>query len=310
MDKGGHSNVLNTFRFLTITLCVLLGAGAAFAAAGGGAAGGGGGGAAAGGGLFAPDSCDPQYYQSLEARAWLEAQREIVQNQNLIFKPDSVLAYTCFDKQLNVLARESANLLSGNVLFGGNPVDLATSLTSVVSGPLDNWLTSNFDHTYLGGRSGSRYTHDTSVTPGAYACNVMDTVWMEAKCMNFIHQSNHDGFFTFAEYVGSDFRTLPTACGSNGDFQTNIDNALVPASTPWQEDAVQTYLANIYPTATPAGANACGGAQSMVPTGLVVLTDKYPNFTQYNEQACLVNGCKYIPQSQTTGCCTRGNSCP
>ena len=38
--------------------------------------------------------CDPDYYESLEARAWLEAQREITQNQNLIYKPDSALEYT------------------------------------------------------------------------------------------------------------------------------------------------------------------------------------------------------------------------
>src|ERR1044072_4359830 len=41
--------------------------------------------------------CDPEYMDALEARAYLEAQREVAQNQNYILKPDSVLQYTCFD---------------------------------------------------------------------------------------------------------------------------------------------------------------------------------------------------------------------
>ena len=45
---------------------------------------------------IAPQSCDSNYWRQLSSRAWLEAEREIMQNQNLIFKPDSVLQYTCF----------------------------------------------------------------------------------------------------------------------------------------------------------------------------------------------------------------------
>ena len=41
--------------------------------------------------------CDPQIMDLLETRAWLTAQREIVSNQNLIYKPDSTLEYSCFD---------------------------------------------------------------------------------------------------------------------------------------------------------------------------------------------------------------------
>ena len=47
-------------------------------------------------GVPAPTSCDPEYMDALEARAYMEAQREIAQNKNLIFKPDSLLDYPCF----------------------------------------------------------------------------------------------------------------------------------------------------------------------------------------------------------------------
>ena len=52
--------------------------------------------------------CDPQYMDALEARAWLEAEREISQNKNLIYKPDSVLEYTCFAGFLNEAASNFA----------------------------------------------------------------------------------------------------------------------------------------------------------------------------------------------------------
>ncbi len=61
----------------------------------------------------APSACDPDYYETLEARAWLEAQREITQNQNLITKPDSVLQYTCFDKHLGALNKAAQEMFSG-----------------------------------------------------------------------------------------------------------------------------------------------------------------------------------------------------
>ncbi len=80
---------------------------------------------------FAASPCDPNYYKSLEARAWLEAQREITQNQNLILKPDSVLEYTCFDKHLGVLAAQAPSLFSETTRCG--PVMHAGSMGTDMS---------------------------------------------------------------------------------------------------------------------------------------------------------------------------------
>ena len=62
---------------------------------------------------IASDSCDPNYYDSLASRAWLEAQREITQNQNLIFKPDSVLEYSCFAQNIRQIVNNKDQLFSG-----------------------------------------------------------------------------------------------------------------------------------------------------------------------------------------------------
>ncbi len=56
---------------------------------------------------FADDernTCDLEFWDVLTEKAWLEGQKEITQNQNLIARPDSVLSMTCFDQYLNHLA--------------------------------------------------------------------------------------------------------------------------------------------------------------------------------------------------------------
>ena len=270
------------------------------------------------GGTFANDPCDVDYYESLEARAWLEAQREITQNQNLIFKADSVLEYTCFDGYLAELADHASDMFSETTRWGGGAnTDMAAALTNLVGAAINPYQTSNFNHNLLGGRSNLSHTLPASVSAGSYACNIMSQVWLLAKCMDFIDQGSYtpggaaaqyDGFFTFAEYaVDPDKRFLPTACTGPNQYQANIDTALVQASTPWDEDLVQTYYSLIYPTGgAGGGAGACGpsgsGNSSRLQTGLIV--DR-PSGTpsRFNEYICVVPGCHYNPTAMDRGNC-------
>lgn len=289
MGKGGKLKTLMMLRIMAVTL---VGGGVLCASADQTAFG-----QTANTGIFADNSCDPLYYDSLEARAWMEAQREIVQNQNLIFKPDSVLEYTCFDRHLNVLANTSQNLFSGNPEYGGNPQNVATNLTNAMSAPIRDYINDNFGHTFLGGRSTHNYTAGASVQAGGYTCNMMDQVWIDAKCMEFADIPDQDGFFTFDDYAatGSDYRRLPSACNTNGAFDTRMETA-VGSATPWEEDRVVTYMDIIFPD------NDCGDAASMVPTGVVVAykdNKNTYNFDYYTENVCLVSGCYYQPNANT-----------
>ena len=273
------------------------------------------------GSAFAPDPCDPDYYESLEARAWLEAQREITQNQNLIFKSDSVLEYTCFDSYLTELVAHAPDMFSESTRWGSSPGDMSTSLTNLVGAAINAYDTSNFNHNLLGGRSNSPYALSASIGSGSYACNTMDQVWRLAKCMDFIDQASYsgtaasanDGFFTFAEYVSDpDKRFLPTVCGGPNQYQANIDQAVVDASTPWQEDDVTTYFDLIYPPTGGAGGggSTCGGPSSQIQTGLIVerSTDNGTGITRYVEKICVVPGCYYGPAADAPS--TSGSCCP
>ena len=199
--------------------------------------------ACASSGAAAPTTpCDPEYMDALEARAWLEAQREIAQNQNLIVKPDSVLEYSCFDRFLLEIADDASNQFSETTRWGDIPDLDSTSQDSALGRLILTGLTSyieeNFPHTFLGGRS----TIDNVMTSNpqasgsyTYTCDRMRAAWEAAKCMNFFNRISqdpnapateaHDGFYDFRWYNTNDPRQLPTG--------NQFAACTVPAGTPY-----------------------------------------------------------------------------
>jgi hypothetical protein len=265
------------------------------------------------GAAIAPTPCDPTYYESLENRAWLEAQREITQNQNLIFKPDSVLSYTCFEQYLGVLANQTQNMFSesnrwGNEILGANQnVSMDTALSRLVIQALVPFLELNFhggsNRRTLGNRPGApnrsrpENTHNTTPMPSGYNCSLMNQVWMAAKCYNFATQPN-DGFFTFENYdTTADKRLYPTPCAAGPDYGAPIIAAgLNPTSPPpWPADITQTYFGMLSATADPSIATDCSDSRR-IPSGVQVRrTLQSP--TTFQEFVCLEAGCHYQPPS-------------
>lgn len=263
---------------------------------------------------IAQTSCDPQYMDALESRAYLEAQREISMNQNLIVKPDSVLEYTCFHRIMGTLARspgDRGNFSESN-RWGEIPDHGATSLDQafdeVVTSALTNYISTNYGHTFLGGRSTENYTpSNVTGSAGNYACDRMLAVWNAARCMNFMNQTQ-DGFHDFEYLRSNDPRQLPSACPTNGITTTWIDRAfnnqssryvLSPENpmdgTAYTEDPLVTYLSRINPYGV-APAAACAAA---IPTGVVVYRQgSAPEY--YYEKVCPNPGCYYVPSGAGT----------
>ncbi len=190
-----------------------------------------------------PTPCDPQYMDALEARAWLEAQREIAQNQNLINKPDSVLEYSCFDRFLYEIADHANQMFSETTRWESiDDLDAASqdrALTALVYEGLVNYLTTNFPHNFLGHRADSDYDMPTTwanpTAPYTYQCDRLREVWREAKCLNFFDEANgagvrrnHDGFYDFAWYQTNDPRQLPPE-----DAGTGFAACIPPAEEPY-----------------------------------------------------------------------------
>jgi len=277
---------------------------------------------------FADSPCDPGYYDSLEARAWLEAQREITQNQNLIYKPDSVLEYTCFDRHVYELAEHAEDMFSENTRWGDNVLGanqdthMDAALVRLVISAFDEYDEANFSHNLLGGRirngeglgwleppgqpaEANGFNYRVGEVPDSpsvidsldigmdYTCGVMQAVWQRSKCSNFIDSVADDGFFTFDEYAERlDPRALPTACAQLTNWQEQIDIAFPPLDAeepPWEFDETVTYLERLFPE------EGCGeAATNKVKTGLVAFNAQgSPKY--YNEHVCLVPGCYWQP---------------
>jgi hypothetical protein len=240
---------------------------------------------------IAESPCDPDYYDSMEARAWLEAQREITQNQNLIFKPDSVLEYTCFNQFLTVLADNADDMFSAtNRWSTAPPGNMAGTLGNLIGEALNSYITANYNHPYLGGRQDG-----ISASGAAYSCDIMQKVWMKAKCFDFMHTPDKDGFFTFEEYsTSTDKRFLPDVCPHiQTRWQNEIKAAYDHNVTAWTEDDVVTFFNKLDP------AN-CSSADKIA-TGIKVRRSQAP--TEYDEKICLAPGCYYVPTSETAGSC-------
>lgn len=262
---------------------------------------------------IASSPCDPEYFKSLKSRAWLEAQREITQNQNLIFKPDSVLEYTCFGEHLEQLAHSGALLFSGSNRWGtSSPGDMTEILTTLVANAAQSYLQANFrtpTADLLGGRATglqAPFSYNFGFNPSPnYNCDVMNRVWQEAKCMDFMDNAEHDGFYTFDEYRDSgDHRFLPQQCmgvvNPLNNWTTNISQALgTTDQTSWVEDTVTTYFDMLYNDSNQSMEQFCASIPP-VSTGLTVMVSG----VSYPEHFCVPAGCNYKPGSNgSSGTC-------
>lgn len=244
-------------------------------------------------GPFADQVCDPGYNESINSKAWLEAQREVIQHQNLIFKPDSVLEYTCFDSSLNHVAKAAKDrpLFSSSDRWGAAAGNMAGALQPIAASNA-LWDTTNFGQDLLGGRkTGDGYKASGQASARDYECDTMDRVWEVAKCMGFIGSPENDGFFTFAQYVADpDKRFLPEPCqvpNVRPQIKTKYEAALIEEYTPWVEEKIATYFDVTHPPEEP-----CGDVRAIVGTGLDINVASN-SLDYYKEHVCLIPGCYY-----------------
>jgi len=226
---------------------------------------------------IAPSTCDADYYNTLKSRAWLEAQREITQNQNLIAKPDSVLRFSCFDKMMDDFQSAYS----------------ATSDVSVAKSAASSFVADNFNAAHsnmIGGRSDETSSLDSS-------CDVMAKVWEDAQCMNFADEPDNDAFFTLAEYnAASDDKRFEGNCSKPGGWSSELD-ALMPANTPWTEDDIVTFMKELDVSQT-----TCSASKT-IDVGVNAISSSEDFQGEYEVKVCLVHGCYYKPKSKTSGEC-------
>ncbi|MDB5491923.1 MAG: hypothetical protein JWO78_1772 [Micavibrio sp.] len=229
--------------------------------------------------------CDGALWTQMTQRARLNGQQDISRAENLIYKADSILEYTCL--------QQFTDYVPTHVSYYMNP----TLAGGAINGIISNWISSNYGHTYLGGRNGA----DPAANAGGgdYNCNTMDYVWKIAKCLHagdLAPQDNLGGVYEFL--TAPDSRMLPSAC--TGPSTATLGNAPVAAAT-------QITLP------PPLAATDCG---TVIPTGTVVnLTETadtafgsaFPQLAssnrRYNEKICANPACHYVPTDVDAGSC-------
>lgn len=187
---------------------------------------------------IATQSCDPQVWKALQDRAELETQREVMQNQNLIFKPDSVLHYTCFERLAAHAAATIGPLFTHSTYFGGveqirweggaGYIGMGDAMDSVVEESMRRYVTQgSFNYHPLGGRGqflGMTQFEVIDIPQRGlvpYACSVMQNVWQTAKCLNFVHNATFadtDGYYPFKNLIP--FGTGEEVAGYSEIFET------------------------------------------------------------------------------------------
>jgi hypothetical protein len=252
-----------------------------------------------------PATCDPQYWNAMRAKAWMEAQREIAQNQNLIYKADSVLEYSCFDNFLRALASNAITMFSENESIFGVPVVAITStsmdnaLNRLVASGLSQYVNSAFGHNFLGGRSSFNHSPSASITQGAgytYTCSAMANAWNAARCLNFNNQPAVDDFFDIGTYNSTSWDprgTIPQnfTCTPPSTWSSNYNLATNNPVT-YQEQTVAAQL-NFFSTgpANCSGSACCPAPR--IPTGIQVRRGQGSNALNYAEFVCVNPGCAY-----------------
>lgn len=299
-----------------------------------------------GGSTIAQQTCDTQVWKTMESRARLETEREIMQNQNLIFKADSILNYTCFDsfaahaaQNVGVLFTHTTYFNGTQVIAWGSPYGMDYALDRAVIGSMKPYIEKNFDHSYLGGRGqyvglSSPVVNNVPSRGKQYQCDVMSEVWKVAKCLNFIHVqqfSTTDGFYPFIDIQGLN-GNQPVAGYANASiadtrkFPTECTGSPIPGST-WEtlyrdsrnetgfgaNDRFYQYGSPMRNTFTavrelvePAG--TCGDA---IPTGVMVILGPGTSAQRYMDGICTNPGCSYRKgQGNTVGTCTTASPPP
>lgn len=247
-----------------------------------------------------PASCDPKYWDSLKAKAWTEAEREIEQNQNYIYKADSVLQYTCFDQFVGVLGAQAVNLFSESTMWGAiNGPNMGQALQNLVGTSLQTYLANNFKDNYLGDFSSAKYA---ATAGGTYNCAEMAKVWTAAKCQDIANASTandkantaaNTDFFYLSTYNGKEYRQYPASavCTAAQGWAATYATAM-NTDNHYPKEKFDVYANFFKPTSCTGGAAGTPLPPS-IPTGVSVVRSTGDNGgkTGYPEIVCVAPGC-------------------
>ncbi len=273
-------------------------------------------------------ACDANFMNQIYAKAFLEAEREVVINNSLMLKPDSVLEYSCFDQQAAAVANDAGPIFSestrwspanvsiqtGSVSINVNmgPTRLDNSINRLVLESLETYVDTNFAHDFLGGAaSGDNNTISSSVAGiSGTPCDFMYLVHDVSKCDAFALNTQFmtfESYFSTPSLLSTDPRTLPRTCPAG--HQITSARLDVSKNATWNFvsfDRVNTLL----PIQRPESSGTCENS-TPIPTGVVVIINENDqdlagnpiavNSYQYDDKVCSNPACTFDHRGDANG---------
>lgn len=144
------------------------------------------------------EGCDPKVLAAMQAKAQAQVAYDVAITDQMINKPDSVLATTCFNQSAGVSAKE------GGAIFSE---DFTADLDPVVSTALENFYDVFEDA--VGNDSGVvDYTSAATQLQPTYNCQEMEELWTQVKT---------EGVVTEVPYITLEALINGTAPSDAGD---------------------------------------------------------------------------------------------
>ena len=263
------------------------------------------------------------------AKAFLEAEREVVINNALMLKPDSVLEYTCFDQQAAGVADiagpifsestrwapASVSLSPGSVSINVNMTNtrLDNSINRLVLESLGTYVNTNFSHDFLGGAAaGDNNTISTSVAGISGApCDFMYLTHDVSRCDAFALNTQFmtfDSYFSTPALLSTDPRTLPPTMTCPSGHQITPAYVDIARNQNWTYASFD--LVNTLLPISQGTSGTCANA-TPIPTGVTVIHEEFDedlagrpyvvNSYQYEDKVCSNPACMFENNSNASG---------
>jgi hypothetical protein len=153
--------------------------------------------------------CDPKVMEAMQAKAQANVAYDVAVTEQIVHKPDSVLAMTCFNQSAGVSAKEGGDIFSG---------DFTDDLEPIVEPALADFYGSDFDDSegMDDEDMDGMYAAAASELSDTFDCNKMKDLW---------ENSEKDGIHTDVPYATFDDMVNNTPPAGAGDDFTADWNA-------------------------------------------------------------------------------------
>lgn len=201
-------------------------------------------------------ACDPAFLDRMRERAWGEAQREMMTNQQMIWKPDSVLALGCYNSWIGAMGISFTK-------------DNGTGLNSIKT-QATTYLNASFNHTLGGGNLAGANTSN---------CSNIRTLWEAAECKNL----NLTQIQSLGDASSSDPRIKPKACGNTGASWPAAKNVITKGGANAAYDTMNLFTSIVAPK------SEAGSCSNGIPTGVMLAGGTNPEIVCPNP-GCVPDG--------------------